>query len=77
MVVYSPVILTSIKQISREFGVPDSTVRKWEREGAPIIKDGEGSHTRYRTEKAELWAWYKIYAKDVRGTKRKTCQPPC
>ena len=62
-VVYSPDIITSLKEIAKAFGVQENAVKKWEQKGAPIIKEGDGPAARYKAEKAALWEWYKMYAK--------------
>ncbi len=54
---YSPEILTTLKDIARVFGVSKAKVRQWEKDGAPIVREGDGDRARYRTEEAALWEW--------------------
>lgn len=53
-------ILAGLKKIGEPFGVGESVVRKWIRDGAPIIRVDE---RRYAAEKLELWAWVKARGK--------------
>lgn len=56
-VVYAPVILCSLAEICRMFGVGERQVRRWIGQGAPIAVEGEGARTRYSAEAARLQAW--------------------
>ena len=47
-------ILVGAEAIASSFGVGAKTVRKWEKRGAPIVRDGRGV---LRAEKWELWCW--------------------
>lgn len=47
-------ILRGKQQIADAFGVSTQTVKRWHREGAPIVLSGT-----YRAEAWELWCWYR------------------
>ncbi len=57
MIVYSPKILTSLKQIRETFGVSVDTVREWAKDGAPIVVEGSSNGARYSAEVAALQEW--------------------
>ncbi len=56
---YVPVILTSLKEIAQNFGVKTETVKQWVKEGAPIVVRGSENNSRYTTELADLYFWFK------------------
>lgn len=58
-VAYVPVILTSLKEIAKSFGVKTDTVKQWVKDGAPIIVKGSENNSRYTTELADLYFWFK------------------
>lgn len=63
MIIRPVEVLVGFRSLGLAFGHNADTVRQWERQGAPIVRDGRGIP---RADKAELWEWYK----------QKVCQPP-
>lgn len=56
-IVYSPVVLRSLREICERMGVGKATVRRWATEGAPIAVEGAQAKTRYSAEAAKLQLW--------------------
>lgn len=56
---YVPVVLKSMTEICKTFGVGQPKVREWVQAGAPIAVeyDGWGSPVRYRCELYRLYLW--------------------
>ena len=56
---YVPVVLRSMSEICRAFGVGCEQVRKWVAADAPIVvdRDEKGEITRYRAELNRLYLW--------------------
>lgn len=65
-VIYTPKILTSLRDICHEFAVGERCVRKWIREGAPIAVRGTRNGLRYSAELMQLHNW-------LLNGRRKTC----
>ena len=69
---YVPVVLRSMSEICRAFGVGCEQVRKWVAADAPIAvdRDEKGEITRYRAELNRLYLWQEARSKEspaVRG----------
>jgi hypothetical protein len=64
-IVYSPKILRSLAEITKEFRVGHETVRAWIDAGAPVVVelDSDG-RTRYSAETMRLQVWRECQAKD-------------
>lgn len=57
IVIARPVdLLKTVEAIAAAFDVGPKTVRRWRKEGAPIVLGEKG---KYLADKAELWAWYR------------------
>lgn len=63
-VVYEPKILRSLTEICEVFGVGEKQVRRWVRDGAPIIIEGEGARKRYSSELLQMYQWREQMAKN-------------
>lgn len=61
-VVYNPVLLNSMKEITQAFDVSPSVVKDWVKDNAPIIVEGDGAKRRYSAELNDLHAWRKRHA---------------
>lgn len=59
MEAYVPVVLKSMAEICKSFGVGTQRVREWVEAGAPIAveEDGRGNPVRYRCEVMRLYCW--------------------
>lgn len=57
VVAYHPKILRNMLEICEEMGVGPYTVKRWQKQGAPIVVEGDYSRTRYSAEVASLMAW--------------------
>lgn len=68
---YTPVVLKSLAEICKAFGVGTSRVREWVQAGAPIAveQDAWGSPVRYRCELYRLYLW--LERKDGRDVVKK------
>ena len=69
---YQPLVLNSLGEICKNFGVGADTVRAWAQAGAPIAieMDEHGAPLRYRCEVMRLYLWL-----ETKNTApRKTCQ---
>ena len=53
----APLPLNSLKAICEAFSRGRSTVKSWEKAGAPISREGKGVKTRYATEYNLLLNW--------------------
>ena len=56
-ILYTPVILRSMREICERMGVGRHVVKRCAEEGAPIAVEGSGTHVRYSAELASLQAW--------------------
>lgn len=66
-IVYSPVVLRSLREICERMGVGTATVKRWATEGAPIAVEGERAKTRYSAEAAKLQLWREERARKSSG----------
>ena len=66
---YVPVVLKSMAEICKAFGVGQPKVREWVEAGAPIAveKDGRGNPVRYRSELNRLYLWLEGQKKTVKS----------
>lgn len=67
---YVPVVLRSMSEICRAFGVGCEQVRKWVAADAPIVvdRDEKGEITRYRAELNRLYLWQEARSKESPGS---------
>lgn len=56
-VFYAPRMLTSMREICREFATTERCVLRWIKQGAPIIVRGAGKGARYLAEVMQLHSW--------------------
>ena len=57
--IYVPVVLKTMGEICKAFGVGQHKVREWVEAGAPILVERDSLDTpiRYRSELARLYVW--------------------
>ena len=67
---YVPVVLRSMSEICRAFGVGCEQVRKWVAADAPIAvdRDEKGEITRYMAELNRLYLWQEARSKESPGS---------
>ena len=57
VVTYHPKFLRNMREICEEMGVCSKTVKKWVKQGAPLVIEGQGKKTRYSTDTIHLQCW--------------------